>query len=122
MTDEARNLVVVVTHGIDHELSSVALTIARGGLTAGLKVAIFLTSSGVDLVRRRAADTTQVKPLEPLADQLRDFAQRGGKLWACPPCVKSRGYTEGDLLEGVEITGAAKMHELIKAGGATLCF
>jgi predicted peroxiredoxin len=36
--------------------------------------------------------------------------------------VKSRGYTEQDLLEGVVITGASKMHELIKAGAATLSF
>ncbi len=40
MGDNARELVMVVTHGIDHELSSVALTIANGGLTAGLKVSI----------------------------------------------------------------------------------
>ena len=122
MTDEMRNLVVVVTHGIDHELSSVALTIACGGMTAGMRVALFLTSSGVDIVRRRAADSTHVKPLDPLADLLRDFLRRGGKVWACTPCVKSRGYGEADLLEGVEITGASKMHELVKNGAATLSF
>lgn len=122
MAEEVRNLVVVLTHGIDHELSSVALTIACGGMTAGMKVAIFLTSGGVDVVRRRAADSTQVKPLDPLADLIRDFQRRGGKIWACTPCVKSRGYGDGDLLEGVEIVGASKMHELLKAGAASLCF
>lgn len=122
MAEEARNLVVVLTHGIDHELSSVALTIACGGMTAGMKVAIFLTSGGVDVVRRRAADSTHVKPLDPLADLIRDFLRRGGKIWACTPCVKSRGYGDGDLLEGVEIVGASKMHELLKAGAASLCF
>ena len=67
MAQNARDLVVVITHGTDHELSSVGLTIANGGLTAGLKVSIFLTSAGVDIVRKRAADTTHVQPLEPLA-------------------------------------------------------
>ena len=57
ISQDARNLVVMVTHGIDHELSSAALTIALGGLTAGLKVSIFLTSSGVDVASRRAAAT-----------------------------------------------------------------
>jgi len=52
---EARDLVVMITHGIDHELSSAGLTIALGGLTAGLKVSIFLTSAGVDIVKRGAA-------------------------------------------------------------------
>jgi predicted peroxiredoxin len=60
MTQNARDLVVFLTHGIDHELSSVALTIALGGLTAGLKVSIFLTSAGVDIARRGAADKTHV--------------------------------------------------------------
>jgi predicted peroxiredoxin len=122
MTESARNLVVVVTHGTDHELSSVAFTIANGGMTAGLKVSVFLTSAGVDLVRRRAIDTTQVPPLEPLAALVKDFLGRGGTLWACTPCVKARGYTQEDFIEGTIITGASPMHELIKAGAATLSF
>jgi len=122
MTETTRDLVVLVTHGIDSELSSAAFTIANGGLTAGLRVSIFLTSSGVDLVRKRALETTQVKPLEPLADLVADFLNRGGTLWACTPCVTSRGYQQDDLLEGVEITGASQMHELIKSGAATLSF
>jgi predicted peroxiredoxin len=122
MTTTPRNLVVVITHGIDHELSSVALTIANGGMTAGLKVSIFLTSAGVDIARKRAADLTHVHPLEPLAALMKDFLQRGGTLWACTPCVKSRGYTQDDLIEGTVITGASPMHELIQAGAATLSF
>lgn len=122
MSQDARNLVVMVTHGIDHELSSAALTIALGGMTAGLTVSIFLTSSGVDIARRRAADTTHVKPLEPLADMMRDFLARGGAIWACTPCVKSRGYAQEDLIDGVVISGASKVHELIKGGAATLSF
>jgi predicted peroxiredoxin len=122
MAAEKRDLVVVITHGIDDELSSAGLTIALGGMTAGLKVSIFLTSSGVDLVRRGAADMTHVKPLEPLADMLRDFVARGGTLWACTPCVKSRGYTQANLIDGVVIAGASGMHELIKGGAATLSF
>jgi predicted peroxiredoxin len=122
MAESARNLVVVVTHGTDHELSSVAFTIANGGMTAGLKVSVFLTSAGVDLVRKRAIDTTQVSPLEPLSALVKDFLARGGTLWACTPCVKARGYTQEDLIEGAIITGASPMHELIKAGAATLSF
>jgi predicted peroxiredoxin len=122
MTESNRNLVVLVTHGTDHELSSVAFTIANGGISAGLKVSAFLTSAGVDLVRKRAIDTTQVQPLEPLVALVKDFLARGGTLWACTPCVKARGYTQDDLIEGTVITGASPMHELIKAGAATLSF
>jgi predicted peroxiredoxin len=120
--NQGRSLVVLVTHGADHELSSVALTIACGGLTAGLKVSAFLTSAAVDLVRKRGIESTVVPPLSPLKDLVQDFMKRGGKVWACTPCVKARGYEQQDLLEGVIITGASVMHDEIKQGAATLSF
>jgi predicted peroxiredoxin len=119
---DTRELVVLVTHGADHELSSVAFTIANGGITAGLNVSVFLTSAAVDLVRKRATESTVVPPLEPLGSLINDFIARSGRLWACTPCVKARGYEQSDLVEGVEITGASRIHELIKAGAATLSF
>jgi predicted peroxiredoxin len=123
MTDApTRSLVVMMTHGADHELSSVAFTIACGGLTAGLKVSTFLTSASVDLARKRAIDLTTVAPLSPLRDLVQDFMKRGGTLWACTPCVKARGYEQQDLLDGVIIAGASVMHEEIKKGAATLSF
>jgi predicted peroxiredoxin len=122
MAESTRELVVLISHGADHELSSVACTIANGGMTSGLKVSIFLTSAGVDLVRKRAVENLVVHPLEPLAALIKDFLARGGRLWACTPCVKARGYEQKDLIDGVEIAGSSKIHELIKAGAATLSF
>jgi predicted peroxiredoxin len=122
MTDSTRKLVVLMTRGADHELSSVGFTIACGGLTAGLDVSIFLTSSAVDLVRKRAIESTTVAPLAPLRELVEDFMKRGGRIWACTPCVKARGYDEKDLIEGVVISGASVMHEQIRQGAATLSF
>lgn len=122
MAEQGRELVIMITHGIDHELSSVGFTIANGGITAGLQVAVFLTSAGVDLVRRKATDTTQVKPLEPLASLIRDFVARGGALYACTPCVKARGYEQADFVEGVTIAGASVIHERFLRGAASLSF
>jgi predicted peroxiredoxin len=65
---------------------------------------------------------THVPPLEPLKSLIDDFMARGGTIWACPPCVKARGYTQEDLIDGVTITGASAMHEKLKAGAATLSF
>jgi len=117
-----RELVVLVTRGTDHELSSVAFTIACGAITSGMKVYAFLVSSGVDLVRRKAVDVTHVPPLDPLKALIDDFMARGGTIWACPPCAKARGYTQDDLIPGVTIQGASAMHERLKAGAASLSF
>lgn len=115
-------LVVLMTKGIDSELSSVGFTIANGGITAGLKVSVFLTSAAIDLVRKNGQRMTHVPPLSPLAELIADFQKRGGTIWACTPCVQSRGYEQQDLLDGVVITGASVMHAAIKEGAQTLSF
>ena len=61
-------------------------------------------------------------PLEPLAKSIDDFQKRGGVIWACTPCVQSRGYQQSDLLEGVVITGASVLHEKVKESAALLSF
>lgn len=122
MQNGTDKLVVVCTKGINSELSSVAFTIANGGLTSGLKVSMFLTSTAIDLVRKKSHALTHVAPLQPLAALVEDFQKRGGTLWACPPCVKSRGYEQDDLIDGVTIVGASAMHDQIKQGAATLSF
>lgn len=91
-------------------------------MTAGMNVSIFLISSGVDIVRRGAADLTQVKPIDRLSEMQRDLTSRGGNLRVCTECAKNRGYTQEDLIDGVVIAGANMMHELVKNGAATLSF
>ncbi|MEO8079200.1 MAG: DsrE family protein [Caldimonas sp.] len=122
MAQETRELVVLMTRGADHELSSVAFTIACGAITAGMKTYVFLTSAAVDLVRRRGVELTHVAPLDPLKVLMQDFMARGGTVWACPPCVKARSYAQEDLIDGVTIIGASAMHERLKAGAAALSF
>lgn len=122
MSQTNNQLVIVLTHGPEDERSSVGFTIANGGITAGLDVAVFLTSSAVDVVRKGATDLTHAQPLEPLRALIDSFQTRGGELWACTPCAKARGYQQDDLIEGVIITGASPMHERIIAGARTLSF
>lgn len=122
MTAQIDKLVVVVTRGIESELSSVAFTLANGGLSAGMTVYVFLTSTGIDLVRRNGHAMTHVPPLDSMEQLVRDFLARGGVVWACPPCVKSRGYTQSDLIDGVVIAGGSAMLPQLKDGAATLCF
>lgn len=122
MTNQTRELIVVMTKGINDELSSVGLTLANGAMTAEMSVGVFLTSAAIDLVRKSGVDHTHVHPMEPLKALLHDFMDRGGKVWACPPCTKARGYTECSLIDGVEIAGASVIFERIKNGAATLTF
>ena len=122
MTDNDK-LVIVISRGFDDERSSVAWSIANGGLKSGLDVTIFLTSSAIDCVRKGAADQVRLNPLDPpVGEMIESLRAQGGKILACPPCAKVRGYSEEDLLDGVVITGSGAIHALIKEGAATLSF
>ena len=122
MSDK-KKLVVVVTCGLEDEKTSVAWSVANGGISTGLEVTMFLTSSAIDQVRKGAADKVHLNPLDPtLGEMINNLTSRGGKILACPPCAKVRGYSEDDLIDGVVITGSGAIHELIKDGAATLCF
>ncbi len=118
----AEELVALMSHGPTDERASVGFTIVNGGLTSGLTASVFLTADAVDIARRGAIDLVHAHPMEPLGDLVADFLARGGTLWACPPCVKARGYGREDLIDGAEIVGASAMHDRIKAGAAPLSF
>ena len=120
---EKRNLVLVITNGFNDERSSVAWSIANSGINTGLKVTVFLVSSGVDWVRKGAAEVAQLNPLDPpLSEMIDNFMASGGDILVCPPCARVRGYTDKELIEGVKITSSSAMHELIGQGAATLSF
>jgi predicted peroxiredoxin len=120
---EKKKLVVLITCGLENERSSVAWSVANGGIASGLDVTVFLASSGVDWVRKGAAEVARLNPLDPpLKEMIEKLMDSGGTILVCPPCAKVRGYTQDELIEGVIIAGSSSMHELIKQGAGTLSF
>jgi len=121
--EEKKKLVILITRGLDDERSSVAWSIANAGIASDLEVTVFLAASGVDWVRKGAADVARLNPLDPtLKDMIDNLMSNGGKVLVCPPCAKVRGYSEEDLIEGAIIAGAPAMLEVVKQGAATLSF
>ena len=120
---EKKKLVVLITRGLDDERSSVAWSVANGGINSGLDVSIFLTSSAVEWVRKGAADKVHLNPMDPpMMEMIQKVRDNGCTIMVCPPCAEVRGLSQDDLFDGVVIVGSGAMHELIKKGAATLCF
>ena len=118
---EKQKLVIVITAGMDDEKSSVAWSIANGGISNGLEVMVFLTSNAVDWVRKGAADRARPNPEDPpMIDMIQNVIDAGCEICVCPPCAKVRGYSEEDLIDGIKIIGSVAIHEKIKQGAATL--
>jgi len=120
---EQKKLVVIVTNGFNDERSSVAWSVANGGVGMGFQVTMFLVSSGVDWVRKRAADKARPNPLDPpIRDMIQTVLDNGGEILVCPPCAGVRGYDADDLIEGVRLAGSASMLALAKEGAVTVSF
>jgi predicted peroxiredoxin len=120
---EKKALVLVITRGLDDERSSVAWSIANAGIASDFEVTVFLAASGVDWVRKGAAEVAHLNPVDPpLRDLIGNLLSNGGKILVCPPCAKVRGYSENDLIDGVTVAGAPAMLEVVKQGAATLSF
>ena len=123
MSNDKQKLVVVITYGLDDERSSVAWSIANGGINNGLDVTIFLTSNAVDWVRKGAADRVHLNPEDPpMIDMINKVIDHGCFIGVCPPCAKVRGYDIDSLLPGVTLIGSKAIHDRIKEGAATLTF
>ena len=120
---ENKKLVVVISRGFDDERASVAWSIANAGVASDMEVTVFLVASGVDWVRKGAAEVAHLNPLDPpLKDLVGNLMASGSRVLVCPPCAKVRGYGEDDLVDGVTIAGAPAMLEVVKQGAATLSF
>lgn len=121
--ENKKKLVVLISRGFDDERASVAWSIANGGIKSDLEVSIFLTSSGVDWVRKGAAEAAHLNPFDPsMNEMIQTVVDNGSKIMICPPCLKARNVSEADLIDGVVVTGSGAMHELIKQGAAALSF
>ena len=121
---EKQKMVVVVTNGFHDERSSVAWSVANGGVASGLEVTMFLVSSGVDWVRKGAAEKARLNPLDPpVKDMIQTVLDNGGQIFVCPPCAGVRGYEKEDLIDGVSLAGSVAMLNVAKQEGAvTLSF
>jgi predicted peroxiredoxin len=120
---DPKKLVVIVTRGCDDERSSVAWSVANGGIASGYEVTMFLVSSGADWARKGAADNARLNPLDPPAkEMIQNVIDSGGTIMVCPPCAKVRGYEPENLIEGAVLAGSTAMLGVVSEGAKTLTF
>ena len=120
---EKQKMVVIVTNGFNDERSSVAWSVANGGVGMGFEVTMFLVSSGVDWARKNAAEKARPNPLDPpIKDMMKNVIDNGGKILVCPPCAGVRGYEPDDLIESATLAGSAAMLAVAAQGAIVTTF
>jgi predicted peroxiredoxin len=106
---DSEKLVIMVTHGPDDpELATIPFVMAGAAIASDVEVVLGFQADGVLLVRQGVAETVEAPEFTPLAELLKTVREFGGKLLVCGPCVKSRGITQADLVEGAEIVAAGR--------------
>jgi predicted peroxiredoxin len=122
MADQEK-LVVMVTHGPDEpELATIPFAMAGAAVASDVDVVMGFQGDGCLLVKKGVAETVAAPEFAPLGGLMTTIQELGGKLLVCSPCVKSRGLTEDDLVEGVEIVAAARFVAEVTSATTSLVY
>lgn len=104
------------------ERVSLAFLVGNTALSSNQEATVLLTIDGVWAATKGFADGLQAEGFLPLQELVEQFTSGGGKVWACGACTKPRGITEGDLIPGASIIGAATAVEALVNGAQTLSY
>jgi predicted peroxiredoxin len=85
------------------------LVLANSALANGKDVLLWLTMEGVELAKRGAAKTVNTHSFAPVSELLEIYIENGGRIGVCPPCAKTHGVTDDNIIESVELMGALAM-------------
>jgi predicted peroxiredoxin len=113
-------LVFMVTHGPDEpELATIPFVMAGAAVASDVDVVMGFQGEGCLLMKQGVAEGIEVPSFTPVRELLKTIREFGGKLLVCSPCLKNRGLTQDDLVEGAEIVAAGRF--VAEVTSATNC-
>jgi len=113
-------VVIGQTHG-DNDPEAVLIGYLLGveALRAGKQALMWLTKDGVHTATAGYSDAITVEGAPSIAALHAEYIDRGGRFFACPVCVKSRGLEDADWVKGAEVKGAPSLYEFTAGGALT---
>jgi len=107
MTQQASKYLFTITHH-SHDADRVAtpLVLANNALAAGADVLVWLTVDGANLGKRGGAEGLLPRSFPPVAELLATFIENGGRIGVCPPCGKTHGVTDDNMVANAQWMGA----------------
>lgn len=106
----------------DTDLATVGFVVANAAVGSAQDTMVFLSSEGAYLAVDGYADDIHEEGFAPLKELIDNFIAAGGSLYVCAPCIKKRGYTEEQLIEGAQIVGGAKLVEFLADGTPSVSY
>jgi len=104
---QSKYLFTITTYDGDPDRVATPLVLANSALAGGGDVLLWLTVDGANLARKGAADALQPRSFPRVAELLNMFVASGGRIGVCPPCGKTHGVTDENMIANGEWMGAA---------------
>jgi len=113
-------VVLGLTHAED-DAESVLICYLLGveALRAGKEALMWLTKDGIKVATEGFAETVSVPNAPSIADLHTEYVEKGGRFYACPVCVKTRGMEDAVWTKGAEVKGAPSLYEFTAGGALT---
>lgn len=112
--------VISLTTGLeDLEKVTVAFLVAVGAAETGRETLMFLTQEAVRLALPGTAQGVGCTGCPSLESLVERYQAAGGRMFACPICIDSRGIDSSALISGAELNGTIPMWNWIGDEGAT---
>lgn len=113
-------VIIGLSHGLN-DAESVLISYLMGveALRKGKQVLLWLTKDGVHVATEGFAAQVNVPDAPVVADLHEEFVSSGGRFYACPVCVKTRGLQGATLVKGAEVKGAPSVYEFAEGGALT---
>ena len=117
-------VVIGQTHGSDDaESVLIGYLLSVEALRAGKEVVMWLTKDGIYIATEGYLDGLSVPNAPSIKDLHAEYVEKGGRFFACPVCVKTRGLDESsEWVEGAEVKGAPSLYEFTAGGGLTFSY
>lgn len=113
-------VVIGLTHDADDaESVLIAHLLGVEALRAGKEALMWLTKNGVNVAIEGFAATVSVPNAPSIADLQAEYIDSGGRFFACPVCVKTRGLEDAAWVKGAEVKGAPSLYEFTTGGALT---
>lgn len=114
---------VVLNHSHNNpSLATTGMVVANAAVASGLDTMVFMSDEGARVAMKDEVTKINEAGFSSMEELVTNFIEAGGKVWACSPCVKRRGFTEEDLIEGATIVGGAKLVEFLADGTPSVSY
>ena len=107
----------------DPDKATLGFVVANAAQGSEKDTMVFLSSDGVYCaVPEEIAKINEGAPFAPLQDLVEKFVKAGGKIYVCTPCMKKRGITDENLIQGATPAGGAALVEWLSAGSPSVAY